>query len=320
MSAESASSRAYLDRFLYRYVLVEESLSRELADFCWFRPMRENVEDLRGVTGGSTESEFWVVDAYSLPEGPSAVGDDHGMGDPDDLQLGLADDPMSAAVAASRRPALARQLQETLDCLPGSRPILEIEMSEGRRAEAVPGPTQELSRMGAFDESASIVPQLMYQSPAQLASGPSLVGRSNGGEDPRGTSDGAGSLAPHSRRQSETSDGASIDFPGSTDAGNSSTSSAGKKRKRPESEKMEDGSKKEEKMMKMLDEIPTDLLARYLKEKGIRSDAGTAPDSDDSGVKQEARSAQKHQCTDCGRSFARNSELKYVLYNLRPSA
>lgn len=283
--------------------------------------MRENAEDLRGVTGGSTESEFWVIDAYSLPEGPSAVGNDHEMGDPemgdpDDLQLGLADDPMSAAVAASRRPALARQLQETLDCLPGSRPILEIEMPEGRRTEAVPGPTQELCQTGAFDETASIVPQLTYQGPVQLASGPGLSVSSNGGENPRVTSDGAGSLAPHSCRQPETSDGSSIASPGLPGLGNSSTSSAGTKRKRPASDKVEDEPKKEENMMKMLDEIPTDLLARYLKEKGIRSDADTAPDSDDSGVKQETRSAQKHQCTDCGRSFTRNSELKYVLYIL----
>lgn len=278
--------------------------------------MRENVEDLWGVTGGSTESESWVVEGYPLSEGLCAVSDDHEMGDPDDLQLGLADDPMSAAVAASRRPGLARQLQETLDCLPGSRPVLEIEMSEDRRTETVLGPSQELCGTGAFGEAASIAPQLTYQRAAQLASSPGLTGLSNGVEDPRCAFDGSASLEPLPRRQLETSDDSSIVSPGPVDLDSASTSCVGTKRKRPESTQGKAEPQREEKMIKMLDEIPTDLLARYLKEKGIRSDADTAPDSDDSGAKQETRSAQKHQCTDCGRGFSRNSELKYVLYTL----
>ena len=170
--------------------------------------------------------------------------------------------------------------------------------------------------MQGLNETAAIVSQLTYHSPAQPVSGPGPIDRSNGGEDSGSAFAGASSLAPHSRRQVEASVDADTCSIGPSDLASSSTSSSGTKRKRPETTQIEDEPQREEKMMKMLDEIPTDLLARYLKEKGISSDADTPMDGDDSGVKQEKRPAQKHQCPDCGRSFGRNSELKYVLFNL----
>lgn len=323
MPAESTSKRTYLDQFLYRYVPVGV-FAREFSDLCC-RPMYENGEDLlHGVTGGSTESELdprgfpntvasWDLGAYSHPGNPSATGDDHAMGDPDDLQLEHADDPMSAAVAALRGPAIPRQVQETIDCLSYGRPVLEVGRPEYRQAGSVLGSSHEPFQTEGFGETASIAPQLTYQNPAQVASGSGLAGRSSGSADPRGAFASYASVGPVSRKQPDTSDDTNAAPPGSSNLGNFSTARAGAKRKRPESAQIKDEPQREEKMIKMLDGIPTDLLARYLKEKGIRSSSEAGRDSDDSGAKSEQQSAQKHQCAQCKRSFSRNSELKYVL-------
>ncbi|MBE3043213.1 hypothetical protein IMZ48_11700 [Candidatus Bathyarchaeota archaeon] len=273
---------------------------------------------LQGVGGGSIESELdprgfpntltgWAMEANpSLPPGSSAVpGSDQGMADFEELHLDPEDGATGSPATQQlfRHHDIPRQVHETLSHLPHSRPVSALGRADGSEARPFPVPSQGPRQTAGPAETASTIePRLTYWSQAeQETNSHGLIARSNQNGNLEASSS---ALSLH--QQPEESADLKPNSNHSRVLDSSVMSPVSDEEQPAETIPQEIDAQKEDAILKVLDRIPTDLLSRYLREKGISSNTDSGRDSGDSGTE------QKHLCVHvrCGRKFSRRSELK----------
>lgn len=319
--SEVTLNRAYLDKFVHQHT---QGGSQGAPSTATSRPACENGLDLlQGVGAGSIGSELdprgfpntqanWGIEAHPpLPPGSSAVsGGDQAMADFDDLRLetvgGAMEPPASQQLL--RHPDIPRQVQETLSHLPHSRPVSALGRADGREAKPFQPPAQGPRRtLGPTEATSTIEPQLTYWVPAQQdETNRGLVSQTNKNADAGSAGYEASSSAlPLHRQPEEPADVKRISSH-STSLDSSAMSSVNTDEQPETVTPQEIDFQKEDEIMKTLEGIPTDILSRYLREKGIYPNTDSGRDSGDSGTE------QKHLCTwpRCERKFNRKSELK----------